>query len=126
MNMGGQLELFGIFCLLGIGAGILYDGLRLFRRCFPHGLLWISIEDILFWFLIGGSMYVLFFVENNGILRAYGFVGVLLGSTLYEMLISPLFFKKITGKLGKWLMQRRERKKTRRKTRRKFSKSIDE
>lgn len=117
-----ELELFGIFCLLGLGAGCLYDGLRLFRRMIPHNLLWLTVEDILFWSVMGGATYSIFFIKNRGGLRVFGWIGEVIGIFVYAVCISPLFFPKLSQK-----MRSRERKaKKKRSKKEKLPKPIDE
>ena len=58
--MREQLELFGMFCLLGMGAAETYDGLRLIRRQRPCGLLRVSVEDALFWLALAAGTFGIF------------------------------------------------------------------
>lgn len=105
-----ELKLFGIFCLIGIGAGLVYDGFRFFRRLFPHNLLWLSIEDILFWSAMGGAIYGVFFVKSGGVLRIYGLIGVAAGILIYAVCISPLFFQKMLIKAREWSKKHQKKK----------------
>lgn len=76
--------------LLGAGWGLLFDLFRVFRRVARPGFLAVSISDILFWMLslalVSGTM--LYF--NNGQLRWYVFLGILLGGIFYFLLFSRL------------------------------------
>ena len=44
-----ELALFLRSLLLGAGLLAVYDGIRIFRRFFSHGMLWISLEDAVYW-----------------------------------------------------------------------------
>ena len=77
--MREQLELFGMFCLLGMGAAGTYDGLRLIRRQRPCGLFRVSVEDALFWLALAAGTFGIFYEKNSGNLRFYGFIGIFLG-----------------------------------------------
>ena len=55
--------------LLGAGIAFGYDLFRILRRVIPHGILWISLEDLLFWLLTAGSIFSLLYYENNGMFR---------------------------------------------------------
>ena len=101
----------GMFMMFG------YDILRLWRWMIPHGRLWVWIEDLLYWSLLGIPVFVLFFQMIDGVPRWYGILGMLAGGILYESGISvPLragmhrllvkYNKKIgfrVAKLGKML-----------------------
>lgn len=76
----------------------LYDVLRFLRWLLPHSRGWVWIEDIIYWTWMAVPVYCLFFVYNEGIIRWYGLLGLLLGAVLYETGISL----PIRGFLGKW------------------------
>ncbi len=76
------------FVALGITCGLIYDLLRAFRREIKHSTVALMIEDILFCAATCVSCYIIFFQKNHGALRAYGFVGILLGAMLYYLTVS--------------------------------------
>ena len=80
-----ELALFGGSVLMGIPAGILFDGFRLFRRCIRHPALAVAVEDILW--LLGVSVLLLCYASAcaRGVFRAYYAAGCLLGFLLYEV-----------------------------------------
>ena len=41
--------------LLGAGITFCYDFFRILRRVVPHGILWISLEDMVFWLMTGSN-----------------------------------------------------------------------
>ena len=49
----------GMFMMFG------YDILRLWRWMIPHGRLWVWIEDLLYWSLLGIPVFVLFFSDDR-------------------------------------------------------------
>lgn len=51
------------------------------------------IEDILFWILTGVLILYFIFTYNNGEIRFYMFIAILLGILLYISLISKFFIK---------------------------------
>lgn len=51
------------------------------------------IEDILFWLLAGVLILYFIFTYNNGEIRFYMFIAILLGILLYISLISKFFIK---------------------------------
>ena len=118
--MREQLELFGMLCLLGMGAAGTYDGLRLIRRQRPCGLFRVSVEDALFWLALAAGTFGIFYEKNSGNLRFYGFIGIFLGGILYEISAGRLIFKKAEEALT------RRRQNHPAKKRRNFFRPIDE
>jgi len=88
-----QLFCLLIFTITGIVIGILFDIFRILRKSFRTAD-WITcLQDILFWILAGGIMLVSIFTFNNGEIRSYVFIGILLGIILYMLAISRFFIK---------------------------------
>ncbi len=87
-----------LFCLLifiinGIAIGILFDIFRILRRSF-NTTDWITyFQDILFWILAGCIMLFSIFTFNNGEIRSYVFIGIILGGIFYMLTISRFFVK---------------------------------
>ncbi len=88
-----QAVLFLWFVCLGIGCRLTYDGLRAIRKEIKHAAIFVMLEDILFCAAACGGCYGLFFAGNNGALRAYGFIGILLGVALYDLTIGRWMLK---------------------------------
>lgn len=88
-----QLFCLLIFTITGIVIGILFDIFRILRKSFKTAD-WITcLQDILFWILSGGIMLFSIFTFNNGEIRSYVFIGILLGIILYMLAISRFFVK---------------------------------
>ena len=81
------------FALFGAVAFAIYDGIRIFRRIFPHGIVWISIEDLLYWCAIAFCFFLKLCQSNNGILRGYILLGLMTGALLYYGLCGRFFMK---------------------------------
>jgi spore cortex biosynthesis protein YabQ len=77
--VSGELALFVQFFLMGAMVALSYDFLRVIRRIIAHGLLWISLEDIIFSLLAGGGLFLVLCDKNDGILRGYILLAALLG-----------------------------------------------
>ena len=88
-----QLYIFLCFFLTGIVIGILFDIFRILRRSFKTWDIVTYIQDFIFWILTGAILLYSIFTFNNGELRAFVFIGILLGITLYILLISKYFIK---------------------------------
>ena len=54
-----------------------YDGIRVVRRIFPHGIFMISLEDLVYWLVISFCFFLHLCQVNNGKIRGYGSVDLL-------------------------------------------------
>ena len=88
-----QLYVFTIFLLTGGIIGILFDIFRILRKTFKTSDFITYIEDIAFWILSGFILIYSIFIFNNGELRIYVFLGILLGLSIYLLLLSKYFIK---------------------------------
>lgn len=100
-----ELALFGLAVMSGIGLLVLYDILRIIRRIIPHGIIWISIEDLLYWAFVGSWLFLKVCQVNNGIIRGYMIIGMLAGIVLYYFLFSRTIMKYLT----KWIIYIKKR-----------------
>ena len=88
-----QLNSFIIFMLTGILISIIFDLFRVSRKIFKTPDAITYIEDTLFWVIAGILILYSIFVFNNGELRLYIFIGILVGILLYMIFISKYFIK---------------------------------
>ncbi len=88
-----QLELFLIFTTTGIIIGILFDIFRVLRKTFKTKDIVTYIEDIVFWILTGFIVLYSIFTFNNGEIRLFMFLAILIGIIIYILLISSYFIK---------------------------------
>ena len=81
MNSSVYHQLFNllVFVLTGILIGILFDIFRIMRRSFKTPDFVTYIEDIIFWILTGIVLLFTIFTFNNGEIRIYIFVSLLVG-----------------------------------------------
>lgn len=93
-----QLYTFICFLFTGFIIGILFDIFRILRKSFKNLDFITYIQDVIFWILTGALLLYSIFTFNNGELRSYIFVGIVLGIILY-MLIFSNFIIKLTTKL---------------------------
>ena len=107
--INNQALLFCVFIINGLLIGLLFDFFRILRKSFKTSDIITYIEDILFWILTGIILLYSIFTFNNGEIRFYMFLGVILGCIIYMLLFSRyivntitkivLFFKKIIIKI---------------------------
>ena len=88
-----QANLFLIFTLDGILIGVLFDIFRILRKSFKTADIVTYIEDTIFWLLTGGIVLYSIFVFNNGEIRLFMFIGILLGVSFYLLLFSRYVIK---------------------------------
>lgn len=88
-----QAYLFLIFTLNGIIIGILFDAFRILRRTFKTNDVITYLQDLIFWILAGISVLYFIFEFNNGELRMYIFIAIILGLILYMLTLSAYIIK---------------------------------
>ena len=77
--------------LMGLIITFAYDWILIFRKLFRHGKFWISVEDFLYWFVCGISVFYMLYKENNGVLRWFAVVGAAIGMFCYKLTIKDKF-----------------------------------
>ena len=91
-----ELALFLRSLLLGAGLLAVYDGIRIFRRFFSHGMLWISLEDAVYWTAAAIFFFLQLCEVNNGIIRGYILLGMALGAWIYYCLLSRFVMRRLS------------------------------
>ncbi len=91
--MDNQAYLFMMFVINGILIGFLFDVFRVLRKSFKTKDIITYIEDISFWILAGGLTLYFIFYYNNGEIRFYIFLGIILGILIYILTISKYIIK---------------------------------
>ncbi len=92
-SIGNEAVFFGVSALCGMGLVFVYDLFRIFRRIVPHGNIWIGIEDACYWFFSTIVVFLLLYQKNDGMMRAFSFLGMLLGGGLYALWFSRFVVK---------------------------------
>jgi len=88
-----QLISFIYFIIVGIVLSIIFDIFRILRRTIKTSDIVTNIQDILFCIITGIIILFSIFYFNNGELRLYVFLGLLIGITFYMIFISRYFIK---------------------------------
>ena len=95
-----EMQLF----LQSVGMGVLlvlgYDFLASLRIVIPHCTAAIALEDLFFWFLAAIVVFAGIYRVNQGILRSFLFLGIILGAVFCRRTISTVFVKILAGFLG--------------------------
>lgn len=77
--------------LMGLVITFAYDWILIFRQLFKHGKFWMSVEDFIYWFVCGISVFYMLYRENNGVLRWFAVMGAALGMLFYKSIIKNRF-----------------------------------
>ena len=99
--IGNQATFFLISMLCGVGLVLAYDVFRIFRRLVIHGNIWIGIEDTCYWLFCTVVVFLLLYKQNDGMMRAFCFLGVGIGGAIYAFLFSRIVVKIVVKILKK-------------------------
>lgn len=77
--------------LMGLVITFAYDWVLIFRKLFRHGKFLMSLEDFIYWFVCGISVFYMLYRENNGVLRWFAVMGAALGMLFYKLTIKSIF-----------------------------------
>lgn len=91
-----ELQFFLLSILWGGILLLAYDVLRIFRRLVKHGVIFVAVEDLIFWVIASLFLFIMIFQNNNGIIRGFSIMGMLIGMVLYHFSISEWLVKKLT------------------------------
>ena len=85
-----QAYLFLVFSMTGVAIGILFDFFRILRRSIKTSNIITYIEDVLFWILTGLLVLYNIWYFNNGEIRIFMFLGIILGVLIYMSTLSNI------------------------------------
>lgn len=88
-----QAYLFLVFSLTGVVIGVLFDFFRILRRTIKTSNIITYIEDVLFWILTGLLILYNIWYFNNGEIRIYMFLGIIMGVLIYMSTLSNILIK---------------------------------
>lgn len=88
--MQNQAYAFLIFILNGLIVGILFDVFRILRKAFKTSDFITYIQDIIFWISSGLILLYSIFKFNNGELRLFILLGIILGMSIHLLVFSKI------------------------------------
>ena len=88
-----QILVFIYFMLVGCSIGFLFDLFRIFRKSFDTSDIITIFEDIIFSLISGSTILLAIFVLNNGEIRNYIIISILIGIITYFKMFSKVFIK---------------------------------
>lgn len=77
----------------GMLIAVAYDVLRIFRRIVKHWDWVVTVEDYVFWVIVGILVFAMIFQWNDGIVRGYVIVTLFFGAYLYHTAFSTMLVK---------------------------------
>ena len=99
--MQGELLHYLKIFLAGIFLAAVYDVFRILRNVISHNHFFISMEDLIYWCGAGLFLFVVVYLENDGVIRIYALMGLFLGAFLYHTAISEIFVQYLSLFLSK-------------------------
>lgn len=91
-----ELQFFLISVLWGSIILLAYDGLRILRRLIKHGIIFLAVEDIIFWVVASVFIFSMIYKQNNGIIRGFSVMGMTIGMVLYHYIFKDYIVNLIT------------------------------
>ncbi len=74
----------------GMLMAFVYDLFRIKRRAFRAGRIVTFIDDILYWIIVAILIFAVIYISNEGEIRGYIVLGILIGAILYILLLSRI------------------------------------
>ena len=90
-NIVQEITFFLHSILIGLIITFAYDWVLIIRRLVKHGRLWMSVEDLIYWFACGIGVFYMLYRENSGVLRWFAVVGATLGMFFYKIILKDRF-----------------------------------
>ena len=82
MNLIAEVRIFVSAMCSGSFLLSVYYLIEMIRKAICHKTWMINFEDVLFWIFAGGYLFVQIYHTNNGSIRLYYVLGVVLGAAL--------------------------------------------
>lgn len=95
-----ELLLFFQSVIMGAVLFFCYSFFTALRRVLPHHPAAVIVEDLIYWVSAGIWVFVRIYAANQGILRSFLFLGLLLGAVLCNALFGPMFVRMCAGILA--------------------------
>lgn len=90
MSVGGQAYIFLWSIIGGMAISFLYDTFRIKRKVVNTNIKLIYVEDILYWVIAAFVLFLTVYYSNDGELRGFIFVAILIGVGIYALVFSKL------------------------------------
>ena len=92
-SVSTQAYIFLYSVLIGMFIAFIYDIFRIKRKVIKTGVLFIYIEDLLFWIIVAIFVFIHVCYFNDGEFRFYILTGAIIGVIIYMLLLSKIIVK---------------------------------
>lgn len=96
-----ELRFFGASIFWGMLLLIIYDSIRILRRIVKHNEFFVGIQDILYWVTCSLLIFHMMYQQNDGIIRGFSILGMLLGMLGYHTVLSDFLVKVLSSIINK-------------------------
>lgn len=93
ISIGNQAYIFLYSVLSGMLIAFIYDVFRIKRKAIKTGNIGIYFEDLIYWVIVATIMFGMVYLSNDGEIRGYIFIGVVIGISLYVLVFSKIIIK---------------------------------
>jgi spore cortex biosynthesis protein YabQ len=90
ITVAEQVRIFLYAIAGGAAVAFLYDLLRIKRRAVKTSVIFVNIEDLVYWVVAAVLIFFTVYGSNNGEIRGYIFIGNIIGVALYLLLFSKI------------------------------------
>ncbi|MFC4098288.1 spore cortex biosynthesis protein YabQ [Paenibacillus xanthanilyticus] len=97
MSLSVQWMTMAAMLLSGIGMGVVFDGYRVVSDELKISRWWIPVFDLLYWIAATIIVFQVLSASNEGEVRTYVFIGLLLGIGAYYWLFSKIVVRLVHG-----------------------------
>lgn len=97
-----EVNFFLMSFLYGALLFLAYDILVILRNIIRHAKFVIAIEDIGFWITAGILIFCMMYFMNNGVIRYYAVISIILGMKSYQVFLGK-YFVHIGSVFGLWV-----------------------
>lgn len=95
-----ELNFFLTSILWGVILLIMYDVFRILRRIIKHNSFFVFLEDIIYWVVSSILIFRMMYRQNNGIIRGFAILAILVGMLMYHGSVSDLIVNTISGAIN--------------------------
>jgi spore cortex biosynthesis protein YabQ len=96
-----ELRFFLTSVIWGMVLLVIYDVLRILRRVIKHNAFFVAFQDIIYWVVSSVLIFHMMYNQNNGIIRGFAILAMLLGMIIYHGIFSEFLVEGISSVINK-------------------------
>lgn len=93
VSIGNQVYVFLCCIAGGIIIAFIYDIFRVRRKSIKASNIIVYFEDFIYWIIVAFILFAVLYYSNEGEIRGYLILGIVLGIILYAVLLSNIVMK---------------------------------